>query len=599
MGKNLMKVFALILTAMLVISLAACGSGEAKTGDKTASEALDKQEQSTVPEATEKPKEPVTLTFMAGGAGQYAGGIQTDSVAKEIEKKLGISMDCDFAVTQEKYNAMLASGDLPDIIHVDIESGSTGYTYIEQLIKGNHLLDMDQYLESNGQDILKETPEKIKFSRQFYSLGQNKLYFLTGNDYGMKPNNVKSFIAEASGIGMWVRWDYYKELGYPEVKDDILDLIPILKQMQEKHPTTEDGKKVYAVAPWLADWNLWNFTVFHQGYINRFAEKEGFVDLDWKTHEVFTQIGDTNSSLWQGVKFYNKCKQAGILDPDSVTMKFSTYLEKVQAGRVLFSPVGWAANGFDKAAAQAGHPEQGFMPVKLPNKINTYTSGYYSPVNGRFLWAITKSCENPDRAMDFINYIMSYEGTRLLWNGVEGEQWSVVNGVPLRTAEASKAYKEDPNWSDKTGVQKYYNMLGRNGSVIDPKYNCPINYSYNQDLSVQTKESPIYTDYTQHYNVSYPGELFEKQLTGNIKSDNTHFAMVESTPAEIKQINDKLMNYLTSSMVKLVLAKDDAAFEAGQKKIIEDCKNMGYEQAFQWHKKAYDDAKAKYDAMMK
>ena len=52
-------------------------------------------------------------------------------------------------------------------------------------------------------------------------------------------------------------------------------------------------------------------------------------------------------------------------------------------------------------------------------------------------------------------------------------------------------------------------------------------------------------------------------------------------------------------MVKLVLAADDTAFEAGQNKIIEDCKNMGCEKAFEFFQKAYADAIVKYEEARK
>ncbi len=82
-------------------------------------------------------------------------------------------------------------------------------------------------------------------------------------------------------------------------------------------------------------------------------------------------------------------------------------------------------------------------------------------------------------------------------------------------------------------------------------------------------------------------------------ANEPYTSKVGPSTAEIKLINSKLQSYLNVNMVKLVLATNDAAFEAGQKKIIEDCKKMDCEQAFAFYKKAYADAIAKSEAARK
>ena len=44
--------------------------------------------------------------------------------------------------------------------------------------------------------------------------------------------------------GYVVRWDYYKELGYPPVNNEE-DYLKVLRQMHENHPFTEDGYPTY------------------------------------------------------------------------------------------------------------------------------------------------------------------------------------------------------------------------------------------------------------------------------------------------------------------------------------------------------------------
>lgn len=56
---------------------------------------------------------------------------------------------------------------------------------------------------------------------------------------------------------MRIFWDYYEEVGAPEISS-LDDLIPILKEIQKKHPTDPVGNKIYAVGSYYnaSDFNL-------------------------------------------------------------------------------------------------------------------------------------------------------------------------------------------------------------------------------------------------------------------------------------------------------------------------------------------------------
>ncbi len=581
MKKNLAKTLALLLAVMFITSLIACKPATPEPGTTT-------QEASSTAEG----KEPVTLTYYGWLTGIYTSGVQDDPIALEIAKKTGVTIDWDFHPSDEKFSAMLASGDLPDIMSID----TTVKAYSpKDLIATNYFVDLAPLLNTNGQTLLAECPEKLAYTKEVLGGSEKKLYFIQGPDGGMVPPAPNYFIA--NGFGMMIRWDYYKELGYPEVKDSIDDVIPILKEIMKRHPTNADGKKAYGVSPWFKDWNLWNFTVWHQAWKNCLGERESFLDMDCKTNECTPQLTDTNSSLWQGVKYYNKCHQAGIMDPDCVTQTYDNFVEKINSNRVYFHTVDWAVASYEAIAGKAGHPEQGFMPIKLPDKITKFYSGWHSAISGRGLTGITTKCEYPDRAMDFLNFIGSIEGTRLMYNGIQGKDWEVVNGKPQRTEALQQMISSDPDYPEKTGITKYNNAILRFGTLVDPEYNCPINFALNQDYVAKAKSSPLWSDYCEHYGVSFPGEVFIKLLTDNAPVLGGFTSFAESTSAEIKLIDGKLMNYLNVNMIKCMLTNSDAEFEAMQKKIIEDCKSMGCEQSFEHHKKRWADAVKKRDSI--
>ena len=71
--------------------------------------------------------------------------------------------------------------------------------------------------------------------RKYYSNGDGGLYFWTPNLGGE--------IGSQMWNGLTIRWDWYKELGYPEVKNED-DFLNVVKQIVDLHPTTENGDKV-------------------------------------------------------------------------------------------------------------------------------------------------------------------------------------------------------------------------------------------------------------------------------------------------------------------------------------------------------------------
>ncbi|MGE4628316.1 hypothetical protein ACEWFW_07915 [Bifidobacterium catenulatum subsp. kashiwanohense] len=67
------------------------------------------------------------------------------------------------------------------------------------------------------------------------------------------PTSVSSLSPTESSEGVeptfgpFVRWDYYKEIGYPKVAT-LEDLLPVLKQMQDKAREETGSDDVYALS---------------------------------------------------------------------------------------------------------------------------------------------------------------------------------------------------------------------------------------------------------------------------------------------------------------------------------------------------------------
>lgn len=549
--KSFKQLATVAATLVLIASLIGCSKGN--DGNAKSSAGNTNANQNTV--------EVVKLSLYGPGfGGNYQSGEQSDEVTKEIEKRLGVSLSVETHPDEQKFNLMLASGDLPDVI-------LTEKRYVKQLVEGGLILPLDDLVQSKGQQMVQEYPQKFEFSKKYYSNDTGKLYFVPGFDGGLPPfYNYQS-------VALVTRWDLYKKLGYPEYKN-LDDLMSILKKMQDLEPVNEQGQKVYALSPWF-DWGLWNAVVFTSSNINGAGGDIVEIDSD---RNVKTTILQDDAAYWQGTRFFNKANQLGILDPDSLMQKFENHVEKAKANRILSSWVSWSGeDDATKAYAAAGQKDKGF--VALPPIKGTYQyNGSYSELGlGSRLFAISKNSKNPEKAMELINFLNTYEGSELLLNGIEGKHWTVVNGKPQVKPEVIQQSKSDPNFTATTGIGKYSNWVGHGTGSIDPKYNVPVSFSSSTE-AFKANLTDLDKDYSEHYGVEYPGQVVENMVkNGDLQffADNGVYSEVmPDDPDDIKRITNNITQYLTKEIAELILAKNDEQYESIKAKIIEKLKTM-------------------------
>lgn len=172
-----------------------------------------------------------------------------------LQDRLNINLEILVYTTDTKKLA-LASGDLPDLMMV-MEAGP--------ILEGRLAVPMDNYLDEFGPNIVSERFSfRNAMIREHLSMGDGKLYFHTPHT---GPEGFLGAVEVWNGI--LVRWDLYKEIGAPEIRNDE-DYIQVLKQMRELYPVTEGGDPVYAMGI-HNDWGLWGWTfrgIANNGFAN-------------------------------------------------------------------------------------------------------------------------------------------------------------------------------------------------------------------------------------------------------------------------------------------------------------------------------------------
>ena len=168
--------------------------------------------------------------------------------------------------------------------------------------------------------------------RKYYSNGDGGLYFWT-------PFIGKEPVGSEEWNGFTIRWDWYKELGYPEVKDED-EFLDVVKQIVDNHPATENGDKVYGVAT-FSDGSLWGWWAFGCFYGFHNLSDAYSIRIADNANEVVNNFTTMDSPVWHAIEYYYKANQMGIFDPDSLTMKGEDLNAKATNGQLVSPLCGW------------------------------------------------------------------------------------------------------------------------------------------------------------------------------------------------------------------------------------------------------------------
>ncbi len=153
-------------------------------------------------------------------------------------------------------------------------------------------------------------------------------------------------------------------------------------------------------------------------------------------------------------------------------------------------------------------------------------------MNGWTLTLISKNCKYPERAIAFMDYMMSEHGQMLIYLGVEGVTYDIVDGKPVLKEDVSKILNSDRETYDRLyGADDAYWMLQNN--VMQLQWEQKAGPATEQLLVWACK----YTVYNGQYDVSL------------------------STSPEIAAMDEKCTKLWSETLPKLLLASNEAQFD--------------------------------------
>lgn len=441
-----MKRIVALLLALIMLLAVFTGCQSENVPDSTQKTPAQSADSDTNKTGEEAPT--ITLTWFDKNTGEAF----TDPVAEVIKEKTGINIEIQQPTgdPNEKLILMMTGDTLPDVVLMDRRSD-----VVNQYIEAGALIPLDDLIEEYGSNIKEMYGDVINLSR--YSDGHT--YFLN-NWYGVDPTPDRA-------INM--RMDILEEFGYGEkakngeyfTQDEFVSL---LKAYKEKYPEI-DGQETIP------------FTVNGEYMETVYSTFRGMYGMKnyYETDDQQLLFSVRDPRYLEMVTFINSLYHDGLLDREWAVTKTDAFDEKVASGKVF------AANGgIPSSANSLFKQDEGEDTNKQFYSFKVVADGVdpdettFSPRSslGWDAIGITRANKYPEETIRLFDFLASEEGQYLLLWGVEGEDWTIEDGVHVPAEDTIPGFREDWSaYSKESGIRKWTwfikNGYGSDGTPYD------------------------------------------------------------------------------------------------------------------------------------
>ena len=576
------RMLAAVLAVIFLVSMSACSSTteDNKESSITASAVTSAVETASSQQAAtvEIKKDPVTVTWFGGvsRSNYITTGIQDDAIMNQIKEETGVTIDHTPSIGVSDFyqsaTVLIASQDLPDVMLV------ANAALREAVLNAKLARPLDDLIKTNGQELEKNVDKALKASKLLKSDDTHALYFI--------PHNVDLSDLQIKGgrvldNGYNIRWDLYKKLGCPQITNDD-EFLKVLQDMVSLEPQNVNGKPTYGLGVFLAEqWGNHMIDKAHGAY-KGIVEMTTNVSIDVANDKIVARVTDPDSVMWESMFFYNKAYRLGLLDPESLTLKFDAFMNKAKTGRYMAAECNWTLGGADAQFIKRGTPEKGYVPLVYGTTENA-SFGTTQGIGDQNVMFVSSSCKNADRVMDVFNYLATDEGARLLLSGPEGFLYDMKDGKRVIKPETVEIYRTDAKFAENYGPGKYSNMQIRAGKDSEGDYLNLLLWPEVQNIAI--------TDAQKDY-LAYKKQDTLLEDLGKYKYAVYDMGLITSISIPQGSDSSKVIlqadEYFQNNYAKAIVAKTEADYNKIKDEIISKCKALGFEQEVTIYSEQYE-----------
>lgn len=513
-------------------------------------------------------------------------GWSADILKKKFNVELNIIPEGDGV-----FETRMTSGNLGDIVVWGADNDKYPLAVKNNLLFGweddNVLDEYGPYIKKNMPDALKKNKELTKTITNGAS---DKLYGF-GANVALNSKDHESFFYT------WdTRWDLYKKLGYPKIKN-LQDYHKMLKNMQKLCPSDDSGNKVYAVSLW-PDWDDAMVMYVKAMATAYYGYDELALGLYDPTNGKYHDALEENGPYLEMLKWFNDLYQDGLIDPDSMTQTYDEMIAKVQNGGTLFSIFNYSGSlGYNtKEHTSAGK----LMYCMKPEDASPIVYGMNTQGGDR-IWSIGAKTEYPEKCMEIINYLSTPEGRMTMEYGPKGYTWDYDDQKHAYLTDVGVKCQNDKNTTMGGGYKGSYHdgelqinnvtwsLDASNPDSDGETYNKESWASYNA-----TPSSDIEKDWRDKTGCTTINEYMEKGKY--TVAPGTSFSK-ETQDTTLKTTWNQVTTEIKNSSWKAIYAKSDKKFDSVVASMKKSAKKYGYDKCVEWSRNQASRRKALEDAI--
>ncbi len=362
-------------------------------------------------------------------------------VSKKITEDTGV--DINFIVPMgnevEKFNALISSDSLPDIITLGWWESQVDIMVINDMVYAlNELADeYDPYFWEVTDPIV----------REWYTQEDGNIYCYPNSTY--LPSDYEEHNNIGSNQTFLVRKDIYEAIGRPNMSTPEGFKEAVIKA-KEIFPTV-DGEPLIPIG--AHEFNEKGSVSFDQ-YL------QNFLDIPYEKDGVFyDRYTDPEYITW--LKLFRELGEEGYLVDDIFIDNRVQMEEKLERGQYFCMIYQRTDMEDQQKILYKNDPDSIYIAIDGPK--NSEGDDHVLPFAGVRGWTVTfisKNCENPDRAIQLFSYLISEDGQKLTYLGVEGITYDVIDGKEVIKEEVKDILETDRKKYDRLyGADNTYWMF--------------------------------------------------------------------------------------------------------------------------------------------
>ncbi len=514
---------------------------------------------------------PMTLE-MYNVAANYQG-MQTGWFAKVIKDRFNIELNviAPQVAGDAIYQLRASSGNLGDLILLD-------QAQFNDCLEAGLIKDIS--------DKITDCPNLMKFDKQIKTFNNALPNNGAGKYYGipteMMDTSPTSVTADRIYSLPQLRWDVYNKVGAPEIKD--LDgLLDVFVKMRKAHPTNENGDPAYPLSLW-PDWdggdgmigiaNVVQLTTWYGDKI------KGSAILN--PQNEFYPLTEKTGTYYKMLKFLNKARRMGVVDPDSGTQDWNSVCAKISNGQVDFIWYTWEIGFWNTTARYTDGTAFCFVPV-MDQNYYTDSDAYYG--SGR-VFAVGSKVDPAkyDRIMKFLDWYASPEGCTFQHVGIEGFNYeklangkynqindnALMDNLPVPAEYGSGGYSDGNNainqWICKSECT---NPL--TGEIYAPQY---------WESTKIKNMTQMRKDWEAKYDAKDATDWMRKN-NKLVVSPSVSVSLPSDTP-DISVIRNSVNQAVCDASWRMIFAKDDAEFDKMWDAMTKEVKGFGFDELYKF-----------------